>query len=372
MTRQNRLVAFAFSLACMAAGLALMLASHLAAQPPRAEQWKKVDEAQKKGLPQTAIKELEPIIEAALKEKNYPEAIKAVAKKISLEGNIEGNKPEEKIVRMTAAIASAPAEMHPAMNAVLAHWYWQYFQQNRWRFMQRTQTGEAPGNDLQTWDLARIFAEIDKTFEKALAKEKELKEIPIAQYDVLLEKGSIPDKYRPTLFDFLAFDALSFYSSAEQAGAKPQDSFNLLPDSPIFASTADFLKWVPDTTDAQNRTVKGLKLFQKLLAFHEKEQDNSAFLDVDLHRLRFGGNKAVGEDKDARYKAALESFAKANSKHELFAMAEFQLAGVLQGENELVKARELALSGQKHFPIAPEANSASTLSKRSKPSLPAW
>lgn len=376
MTQKNRLVAFGVSLCCMAAGLALMLASQLTAQPPRAEQWKKVDEAQKKGLPRTAIKELEPIIESALKEKNYPEAIKAIAKKISLEGNIEGNKPEEKIVRMKAAIASLPAEMHAVMNAVLAHWYWQYFQQNRWRFVQRTQTGEAPGDDIQTWDLARIFTEIDKTFEKALANEKELKAIPIAQYDVLLEKGTIPDKYRPTLYDFLAFDALSFYSSAEQAGAKPQDSFNLLTETPIFASTTDFLRWVPETTDAQNRTVKGIKLFQKLLSFHEQDQDKSAFLDIDLHRLRFGWNKAVGEGKGARYKAALEAFAKANSKHELFAMAEYQLASVLQSEDELVKAREVAVSGQKAFPDSPggklcfnliqaiEAKSASVVTER--------
>ena len=45
-----------------------------------------------------------------------------------------------------------------------------------------------------------------------------------------LEKGTIPDKYRPTLWDFLAFDALSFYSAGEQAGAKPEDAFEIDPD----------------------------------------------------------------------------------------------------------------------------------------------
>jgi uncharacterized protein YfaS (alpha-2-macroglobulin family) len=376
MTRQNRLVAFGVSMACIAIGVALMLATQLTAQPPRAEQWKKVDEAQKKGLPRTAIKELEPIIESSLKEKNYPEAIKAIARKINLEGTIEGNKPEEKITRMNAAIAAAPAEMHPVMNAVQAHWYWHYFQQNRWRFMQRTQTGESPGDDIQSWDLARIFAEIDKTFEKALLNEKELKATPIAKYEVLLEKGSIPDKFRPTLFDFLVFEAMSFYSSAEQNGAKPQDSFDLLPESPIFSSTADFLKWTPQTTDVQNRTVKGIKLFQKLLVFHQDDQDKSAFLDADLHRLRFGWNKAVGEAKNVRYKAALEAFAKANSKHELYAMAQYQLGEVLQSENELVKAREMALAGMNAFRDSPggklcfnliqqiESKSASVLTER--------
>ena len=52
------------------------------------------------------------------------------------------------------------------MDAILAHWYWQYFQQNRWRFMQRTATAAPPGDDILTWDLARILAEIDKQFQR--------------------------------------------------------------------------------------------------------------------------------------------------------------------------------------------------------------
>ena len=103
-----------------------------------------MDEAVNKGLPKTAIQELEPIIAAALKDKDYPEAIRAIAKKIALEGNIQGNKPEERITRMKAEIAKAPKEMTPMMDAILAHWYWHYFQQNRWRFVQRTADGRRP------------------------------------------------------------------------------------------------------------------------------------------------------------------------------------------------------------------------------------
>src|SRR4051812_18422594 len=74
----------------------------------RAQQWAKVKEADAKGLPRTAIQHLEPIIAAALKDRNYPEAIKAIARKISYEGKIQGNKPEEKVTRMQAALAKAP------------------------------------------------------------------------------------------------------------------------------------------------------------------------------------------------------------------------------------------------------------------------
>src|SRR3954454_15792556 len=100
----------------------------------REAQWKTVKEAVDKGLPQTAITNLQPIIAAAMKEKAYAEAVKAIGEKIALEGNIEGNKPEEKITRLTAEIAKAPKEMVPVLETLLGHWYWQHFQQNRWRF----------------------------------------------------------------------------------------------------------------------------------------------------------------------------------------------------------------------------------------------
>ncbi len=140
------LVSFALALAASAAD--------------RTAQWKAVDEAMQEGLPKTAIERLGPIIEGAMAEKAYAEAIKAIGRRIALEGNIQGNKPEEKIVRMQAEVDQAPAGMKPVMEAVLANWYWHYFQQNRWRFLQRTRTAEPPGPDIRTWALPRILAEI--------------------------------------------------------------------------------------------------------------------------------------------------------------------------------------------------------------------
>jgi hypothetical protein len=326
----------------------------VAADPPapksRPEMWKKVDEAINKGLPQTAVKELDPIIESALKDKAYPEAIKAISKKIAFEGNVQGNKPEEKITRMQAEIAKAPKEMVPVMDAVLANWYWHYFQQNRWRFQQRTRTAAPPGADFTTWDLPRLFAEIDKQFTKALAAEKELKAIPIATYDALLEKGTVPDTYRPTLFDFIAFEALAFYAAGEQAGAKAEDSFEFDATSPALASVEEFLAWKQATTDEDSPKLKAIKLYQNLLTFHKDDANKDAFLDADLFRLQFAHAHAFGEEKAARYKAALKAFAETWADHELSATARHRWAEVLHAEHESVEARQIAMQGKNAFP----------------------
>lgn len=320
---------------------------------PRDVQWKKVDEALSKGLPKTAIEVLDPIITEALAQKAYGEAAKAICRKIVLEGNIQGNKPEEKITRLEAEIAKSPKEIVPLLDTVLASWYWNYFQNNRWRFMQRTATAQAPGKDFTTWDLGRLFAEIDKKYQSALSAADVLKKIPIAAYDDLIVKGTLPDAYRPTLYDFIAQQALTFYTCGEQAGTKQQDAFEIAAEDPIFDPAAKFMAWKPGTTDSDSTVLKAIGLYQDLMRFHEADKDQSAFRDVDLARLVYGKNVAFGESKNARLKKALAATADEWNGHEICAMALYQLARILHEEGALVEAREAALRGKKAFSSSP-------------------
>lgn len=319
----------------------------------RQELWKQVDAAIKKGLPKTAIKHLEPIIEGALAEKEYAEAVKALAKKISYEGQIQGRKAEENIVRLEAVIDKWPKEAQPVLETVLAHWYWNFFQQNRWRFMQRTQTDEAPGDDILSWSLPRILAEIDKHFTAALSSDEILKKTPIADFDDLLTKGNVPDSFRPTLYDFIAHEALRFYSSGEQAGAASQDAFDFSADTPVLGSVDEFLGWKIETTDDTSIKLKAINLLKELISFHKNDADPSALIDADLARLVFGFNQAYGENKDKRYNAALEKFIEKWGDHRISARARAKLARQIQKDGDLVKAREIAKQGEKSFPDTP-------------------
>ena len=330
--------------------LLLLVTAYSSAAGPRDGLWKQVDEAIEKGLPRTAITVLDQIIPEAVQDQAYAEATKAICQKIALEGQIQGGKAEEKIVRLEAEIAEAPDPMKPVMETILAHWYWQYFQQNSWRFMERTRTAEPPGADITTWDLPRIMAEIDWHFTLALDAAQQLKAIPINEYDDLLEKGTVPDSYRPTLYDFLVHEALSFYSAGEQAGVKPQDTFEFMADSPIFAPSAEFLAWQPETTDTESAKLKAIGLYQDLLGFHQDDADKSAFIDADLHRLTFGYNYALGPDKDVLYAAALERFTGQWAGHEIVARALYEWARVVHGQGYYVRAHALASQGWNTYP----------------------
>lgn len=345
-----RKIVLSLAFAVLTIGFVVYAVENAPPPGPRAEQWKKVEEAMGKGLPQSAIKLLDPIIEGAMKDKAYAEAMKAIAKKLALEGNIQGNKPEEKITRMEAEIAKAPVEMKPLMTAILADWYWHYFSNNRYRFMRRTATSAPPGKDFTTWDLPRLFVEIDKHFSTALAAEKALKAIPIASYDDLLEKGTVPDSYRPTLYDFVAFEALEFYSRGEQAGAAPSDAFEVEAGSPLLGTLEEFLAWKPETTDSESPKLKAIHLYQGLLNYHLDDKDHSALLDANLHRLKYGFNICYGETKKPRYKAALKAFAEKWADHETSAMARHDWARQVWADGDGVVAKEIAQQGRNAFP----------------------
>lgn len=341
---------------CITAAILLFMNLNLTGASREAE-WKRVQDAMQKNLPRTAITNLEPIITAAMKERAYPEAVKAIGMRIALEGAIEGNKPEEKIPRLEMAISTAPAEIKPVLETLLAHWYWSYFQQNRWRFMQRTATAQVPGTDFTTWDLPRLFSEIDLHFKKALEAEETLKKVPIRNWDGLLQKGTMPDDYRPTLFDFIVYEALEFYTSGEQAATKAQDAFELDAQSPIFDSAEKFLQWNAGPAfqrDFPSPTLNAIALYQKLLKFHQADAEPKlAAAHADLERLTWGLNAAFGAEKAERYKTALKDFLKQHADFDISALAAERLARVLMSEGDLVGARETALRGAEGFAQSP-------------------
>ena len=331
--------------------LILAFLMHTAAgAAPRDELWKKVQEAINKGLPQTAITNLQPIVDGALADKAYPEAVRALLKRITLEGQIQGNKPEERITRLQVELTNAPAETKPLLEAVLAHWYLQYYQQNRWRFMQRSQTAVEPGPDFTTWDLPRLFSEISRHFEAALSAPDQLRRTPIGEWDGFLIRGVMPDAWRPTLYDFLVHEAIGFYSAGEQWGIKPENAFEIPATSPALGPVKEFMSWSQETADTNAPSLRALRLLQALLRFHQNDPAPSlAFAEADLSRLEWAWNTASGDEKNKRYKDALSKFIHEYVDFDISAVAMYRQAQVMHSEGDWIGARELALRGANTF-----------------------
>jgi uncharacterized protein YfaS (alpha-2-macroglobulin family) len=323
--------------------------------------WQEVNKAKADGLPKSAIVKLEQILKMADSQHLEKEWLLALTEKVFLEGTIEGNKPEERINRLKVELAKAGPRTKPLLQAVLASWFKHYFDNNRWRFMQRSSTEGMKEDDFTTWDLRKLFNQIDNLYSDILKEKELLKAIPIKVFIGFLEQGSFPVDLRPTLYDFLAHEALDFYCSPEQAGAAPEDAFVLEADSAVLASWPEFLNYEPETTDKNSAIVKAIKLFQELLQFQQQRGQGDALISLDLDRLHYVYNTAVGESKLERYRERLKEIQENHTQTPITNLADYYLAKTYQESGELQKAFAIAQAGEKKFPASLTAQSCRAL-----------
>ncbi len=320
-------------------------------QPDFSKAWDGVQKAVSEGLPKTAVERLAALEKAAVAREQWADAVRAVLERTGIEASLRGGKAEEGIPQFREAIAKAPEPMRPFMELVLAHLYWQYLNDNRWRLSRRTSVaGGEEGADIATWSLPRVLDEMEAQFERVMAYEPVLKATPVEEYGALLEKGSAPDAYRPTLFDFAAYELVDFYALGEQAGARPEDTVELAADGPALDDVSGFSFIIPDEAARRSHVLRALRLFQDLLKFHEKDADPSAYADADLQRLQFCRNQVVGEGRDLRYAAALDRFAQKWKKHEILSRAHALRARLALEAGNATLAWTLAQQGAAAYP----------------------
>ncbi|BCX50278.1 alpha-2-macroglobulin [Haloferula helveola] len=315
----------------------------------REKEWKAVEKALENDQPKTVVQLLEPIEKAAMAEKKWGEAGKAMVMRMLQQARIDGGTAKA-VKAIDEAMATAPGELQPVLRVLSAEWLFRHYQQNRWRYMGRSEADDE-GDDIEAWSLARILTEIDTRLQSALKDAEALKQMPAAELEGLLSKSTLGDGLRPTVFDFLSYEAAKFYSLGETAAAKPEDSFEILEDSPALGAVEDFLAWKPEPEDSP--AVRAITLYQNLLTFHQEDEDPSAFLHADLERLSAAGSAMVGEKSDELYRKALEGFATAHAEHPESSRARWMLAQSLLGEDETKAAHDTTVAGRDAFPEHP-------------------
>ncbi|MDD2625013.1 MAG: MG2 domain-containing protein, partial [Candidatus Riflebacteria bacterium] len=316
----------------------------------KVELWQKVNEAKSKGLPQTAIEHLGPIYDLALAEGDIADAVRAMCERIVLEGNIQGNKPEEKIIRLEKEISTADKSVKPLLNIVLARWYWHYYNHNSYRFMQRDRTEGMEEKDFTAWDLPKLFNHISNLYTNVLSEEESLKNISIKKLYGFIEGGNQPEKLRPTLFDFFAHEAIEFFVADIQSAAKPKNAFEIEASSPALEDSDSFINWSPKTLDDESANFKALKILQRLITIAKETNNTDALIDNDLIRLGWIRNVAVGDDISNKYINQLLNIVKSYPDNPYSATALAYAAREYVSQNDNIKALEYINQAIDNYP----------------------
>ena len=317
------------------------------AAPPRADAWAKVAAAAEDDQPQTVVELLRPIETAAFADQAWAEGAKALAMRVLTAASLAEDDTAP-IKQLAAAIPAAPAAARPILRVIEADLMFAYFEENWGSFGDRSATAGADA-DMATWDLPRLLAETDRRFQAALAEPAALQQIPVEGFDAILAKGDLGDALRPTLYDFIAHEALRFYTSAVLVVSSPADPFEIDATSPALADSAAFLAWQPESKDPASLNLRALRLYQDLLNFHRADADRTAFLHCDLARLRWAAG-VVGETGKARSDAAWRAFIDANAKHPVSADARLDVASRLKLAGKHREAHDFAKEGALAFP----------------------
>lgn len=286
-----------------------------------ANEWKKVDQLEKKGLTQDALNEVKKIALAAARAQNQPQSIKAAMYQVRYRNMVEEDAAEKNMIFLDSLIARSAAPAKNILQSMKAELLNNYKQQNRWKFYDRNPLTVEDGNDISTWSLEKLVSITAGLYHASLQNEDLLKKTSLNNWNAILEKGN-SRQLRPTLYDLLTHRALDFFMDQENDITQPAYKF-ILNDVRIFAPVAEFTQAKFTTADTSSRLYNALLLLQKLLKFHLNDANKDALLDADLKRLRFANEHGIFSNKEKLYEDALLSIEKNYPASAYAAMAKY-------------------------------------------------
>lgn len=289
------------------------------------KEWAKVDSLAKKGLNKSALEVVNGIYEKAKTENNASQFVKAIIHRMKFEQYMEEYSLVKALNRLNEEAKEAKFPVKPILHSIIAESYWNYYEQNRWDFYERSTTVNFENDDITTWDLKTIFDQVIKNYQLSLSAADSLKRTPLNIYDDILVKYSGSRKFRPTLYDFLAHRAVDFYMNEEPDITRPAYKFELNSES-YFWNSNDFAKINIESKDTMSLKFYAIKTLQDLVAFHQKDEDPKALIDVDLKRLKFVRQRLISEIKDSLYLTALQDLEKRFSNNPSSAEVNYEIA----------------------------------------------
>lgn len=287
--------------------LMLILTSFLQAQNNYSSLWEQVNKLEKEALPKSALKIVDSIFQKAIKEQNNQQLIKALVYKSKFSLNLEEEAQLHIINQFKEQIEKTTFPTNSILENMLANLYWQYFTENRWKFYQRTQTNEkVTKNDFRTWDLPTLFSTIHTHFQNSIKETIKLQNIPIRTFKDILLLAENSEKYRPTLYDLLANNALEFYQTDETTINQPSYQFKI-DHSDYICDNKLFAQLKLTSKDTLSLQFNALKIYQKLIQFHLKKKQLDALADIDIKRLAFVKQHATFPNSENNYLETLQT-----------------------------------------------------------------
>jgi hypothetical protein len=258
----------------------------------------KIDSLVNEGLSREALSLYESVYQRAFTEKNNVALVQTIVGRNKNICYVEEQPLVAIIERLQADVFQLDAPVKQIVHSLIAEIYWGYYQQNRWRFHQRTALEEPKGYDIRTWDLERLAAGMLGHLERSLRDEAVLQNTPVEAFSALLEGDSLYRHLRPSLYDLLAHRALQLIENPEAGLSKPVDAFTLNHPA-FFAPANEFASIELNTSDTLSLRYRSISIYQHLTRFRLGANPVEALTELELNRIVYVFNNSTHPQKEA-------------------------------------------------------------------------
>lgn len=269
--------------------------------------WKKVDQYIEKGLPKSALKEVNEIYNQALKDDNIAQQIKAVTYKTQLILQTEELGLETVVSEIEESIEKAKMPAKQILHSLAGELFNQYFQSQYYVISQRTNLNAFETGDIRTWTSNNFRSYI--TSQYLASVDTKLKDFPTSEFkDIVANFANADLTLRPTLYELILDRALSNFSNTRTQGTKPSFSFKIN-DSIYYSNVEEFVKYQIETKDSESKVYQAILLFQEGLKLQLDSNNKKVLAQYDLMRLDFVNQHAEIAKSNDLYISALNDAA---------------------------------------------------------------
>ena len=275
-------------------------------------EWKIIDSLHNRGLPESAMKETEKLLEIIRKDSNNKNQVAQFIRTLIYFNKFQSQLEEEglanAIFRFQSETEKATGITKAIMQSMLAEMYYQYLQNHYYKFQNRTAAPDYKSEDIATWDIPRLTHKIFELYSASIQGDA-IKKVKLGDYKDLLNSSSFDTALQPTLFDLLMNRAITFFSNENSYLTQPAYKF-YIEEPAALADAQTFVNHKFIAKDSLSNKFRTLLMFQEFMRFHLKDADPAALADADFRRLNWVYNHAIIGDKDERYVQALNNIAK--------------------------------------------------------------
>jgi hypothetical protein len=277
----------------------------IASMPFPDPRWAVIDSLEGIGQFATALERTDELLNEAEAKGDWRTEFTAWNRRASCQEML-GTAPDSIIAPLDARASAAPVPLSQLLRSMLMERWWQRYQQDRWRIMERTELdGSFDAADPDTWTQGRFMERVIREARASIEPFDTLRRIPVGELRELLTGDTGAYYLRPAIYDVLAHRALRIFSNSETRLAEPVWRFTLS-DPRDFDLFEPFLFRQLTHRDSTAWEFQALRIYQRLERAHINSDKLDAYVDAALQRLAYVRERSVLPEKDSLYLGALE------------------------------------------------------------------